>query len=211
MRRMFRFRAGRLGPPSPGTVLGMLALMVALGGTAAANLPGNNQVITTDIRNGHVRAPDIGTGQVRAPDIRSNAVGALKIAADAVGSSEIAADAVGSSEIAADAVESSEILNGGVQDAELGTIVVREASTAVPDGGSGRAEASCDAGERLIGGGGATQQSSSDAIFHGSHPSIGGGLNPVNGATFSDWNAKATNLAGNLATVDVKAWAVCLQ
>jgi hypothetical protein len=103
------------------------------------------------------------------------------------------------------------IAAGAVQDAELGTIVTRVETTAVPDGGSGRAEAECDDGERLIGGGGSTQQSATDAIFHGAHPSTGGGNLPVDGGEFDAWNAKATNAAGGLATVDVKAWAVCLQ
>ena len=132
-----------------------------------------------------------GTRTVQDNDLRTNSVTARAIRADHVREAELQA--------------------GAVQDEELGDIVVREASTAIPDGGSGRAEASCDAGERMIGGGGATQQSAPDAIFHGSHPSVGGGLAPVNGNGFDAWNAKATNEIGNLATVDVKAWAICLQ
>ena len=191
MRRLSRFNLRRIPRPGPGTVLGMLALMVALGGTAAADLAGTNTVVSNDIAPNAVRASDIATNAVQAPEINT--------------------DAVRAPEIRTDAVEEAELDAGSVQDAELGTIVVRSATTAIPDGGSGRAEASCNAGERLIGGGGATQQSASDAIFHGSEPSIGGGLIPVSGNTFSDWNAKATNVAGGLATVDVRAWAICLQ
>ena len=150
-------------------------------GGTAQALPGANVVDGNDLRNNVVGTNDIRPNAVRSADIR------------------------------ADAVQESEIDAGAVQDGELGTIVVRKATQAIPDGGSGRAEATCLAGERIIGGGGDTQQSASDAIFHGSHPSVGGGLAPVSGNTFTSWNAKATNLAGGLATVDVNAWAVCLQ
>jgi hypothetical protein len=190
MRRLSRLKEGRSWRPSPALVLALAALVVALGGTAQA-LPGANVVDNNDLRNNVVGTRNIKPEAVRGLDIRS--------------------DAVGASEIAPDAVQESEIGAGAVQDGELGTIVVRKATTAIPDGASGRAEASCLPGERIIGGGGDTQQSAFDAIFHGSHPSVGGGLAPVVGNTFTSWNAKATNVAGNLATVDVNAWALCLQ
>jgi hypothetical protein len=62
----------------------------------------------------------------------------------------------------------------------------------------------------MIGGGGHTQQSAPDAIFHGSFPSNANVVVP-DGSTFDEWTATATNATGNLATVDVKAWAICLQ
>jgi hypothetical protein len=132
-----------------------------------------------------------GTLSVQANDLRTGSVTARAIRTDAVREAEIQA--------------------GAVQDAELGDIVVRSDTNSLGDGSSGRAEASCDAGERMIGGGGKTQQSAPDAIFHGSHPSIGGGVAPVDGNGFDAWNANATNEIGNLATVDVVAWAICLQ
>jgi hypothetical protein len=54
-------RAGRI--PSPGTVLALVALFVALGGTAVA-LEGRNTVHSDDIKNGQVRTPDIRKGAV---------------------------------------------------------------------------------------------------------------------------------------------------
>jgi hypothetical protein len=131
--------------------------------------------------------------------------------ANTVDGNDLRAGTVDTREVTNNSLFARDIAPGAIQDSELGTIVVREASTALPDGASGRAEATCNAGERLIGGGGATQQSGTDAIFHGSHPSVGGGLAPVSGNTFSAWNAKATNAVGGSVTVDVKAWAVCLQ
>lgn len=160
----------RIPRPNAGAVLGVIAVSIALGGTAEA-LPGVNTIDADDLDAQTVASREIENNSVRSIDIHA----------------------------------------GAVKSGELGTIVVRSATTAIPDGGSGRAEAECLAGETIVGGGGMTQQSASDAIFHGSHPSIGGGLTPVDGNTFTDWNAKATNLAGGLATVDVKAYALCLQ
>jgi hypothetical protein len=153
-----------------GPALGMLALFVALGGTAQA-LGGANTVDANDLQ----------------------------------------ANTVDSREVTNNSLFARDIAPGAIQDSELGTIVTRNASTALADGVSGRAEAVCLAGERLIGGGGSTQQSAPDAIFHGAHPSIGGGVAPGAGVTPTAWNAKATNELGNLASVTVNAYALCLQ
>lgn len=156
--------------PRAGTVLGTIAVVAALAGTAQA-LPGTDVVDADDLDRATVASREIADDTVKARDIQA----------------------------------------GAIKADELGTIVVRSATTAIPDGGSGRAEAECLAGETPVGGGGMTQQSGTDAIFHGSHPSIGGGLTPVDGNPFTDWNAKATNEAGGLVTVDVKAYILCLQ
>jgi hypothetical protein len=155
----------RFGLPSPAMIVGVVAVVLALGGSATALN---------------------GTRTVQDNDLKTNSVTARAIRADAVREAEIQA--------------------GAVQDTELGTIVSRKDTTAIPDGGSGRADVQCDAGERMIGGGGNTQQSSPDAIYHGDNPT-----NPVNGTTFNTWEAHASNAAGNLATVDVNVWAICLQ
>ena len=161
---------GRMGMPSPALVVGCIALVLALGGTATA-LNGTNTVDQGDLQSNSVGAPEIKTGAVRRAEIN----------------------------------------DGAVQDAELGDIIVRTATTNVPDGASGRAEATCLAGERIIGGGGEWQQSGSDAMYHGDHPSTGGGTRATNGNDFTHWNAKGTNLAGANATLDLIAYAVCLQ
>lgn len=68
--------------PNPGVVIGVIALVAALGGTAIA-LPGSNKVGKNDIKKGSVNARNI--------------------AKDAVGISEIAQDGVGLPEITAGA------------------------------------------------------------------------------------------------------------
>lgn len=156
--------------PSLGTILGSLALMVALGGTAAA-LPGTNTVNSGDVKPDTLKAADIKTG----------------------------------------AVKSGEIDSGAVQDSELGTIVVRTATTALGDGASGRATATCNAGEKIIGGGGEPQQQVSDFIYQGTHPSDGSGIRTTSGNSFTHWNTKGTNVAGATASIDLISYAICLQ
>jgi hypothetical protein len=65
--------------PSPGTVIAMVALLVALSGTAVA-LQGRNSVDKNDIKR----------NAVRAKQIKADAVGAAEIGAGAVGAAEIA-------------------------------------------------------------------------------------------------------------------------
>jgi hypothetical protein len=65
----------------------MLALFVALGGSAAA-LDGSNTVFTDDITNGEVKSADIGDGAVKAPDIGADQVRISEVADNAVGAGE---------------------------------------------------------------------------------------------------------------------------
>lgn len=169
MERFTRIKS-RLGLPSPALVVGCIAVVLALGGTASA-LNGTNTVDQGDLQTGSVGAPEIKTGAVRKAEIN----------------------------------------DGAVQDAELGDIIVRTATTPIADGASGRAEATCDPGERIIGGGGEWQQSGTDAMYHGDHPSTGGGTRATNGNDFTHWNAKGTNLPGANASLDLIAYAICLQ
>jgi hypothetical protein len=109
--------------PSLGTVIGSVALMVALGGSAAANLPGKNSVVSTDIKNNHVKAADIRTDAVRAAEIQS------------------------------EAVRSSELAPAAVHAADLGQIVERSVTVPVIDGSQNNATVDCQPGEVVIGGG----------------------------------------------------------
>lgn len=54
-------------------VIALIALFVAMGGTATA-LQGRNTIFSDDITNGEVKSPDIGTGHVRSPDLQNNGV-----------------------------------------------------------------------------------------------------------------------------------------
>ena len=127
MRRLLRV-------PSPGTVLGALALTVALGGTALADLPGTDTVVANDIANNAVRAPQIRAGAVHA------------------------------SEISASSVNSSEITDGEVQAGDMGALTVRQNTVSVAPGTQNLVIASCNAGEIAISGGGNIQGVGNDDV-----------------------------------------------
>jgi hypothetical protein len=130
---------------------------------------------------------------------------------DTVEQNDLQDNSVGRPQIKSNAVRRGEINDGAVQNAELGTIVSREDINQLSDGASGYAEAECEPGERLIGGGGEFQQYATDGIYGGDRPSTGGANRPTNGGEFDAWSAKGTNAVGGNATLDVRAYALCLQ
>jgi hypothetical protein len=80
--------------------VGLIAIVIALGGTAyAATKVGPKQIKRDAVRAKHIRADAVG-----AEEIASGAVGAGEIGADAVGVAQIGANAVGGEEIATAAV-----------------------------------------------------------------------------------------------------------
>jgi catabolite regulation protein CreA len=101
-------------------VLGLIAIFIALGGTAyAANTVGSSDIIddsilSADIKTNNVRSDDIqgnavsssklDSGAVQSIDVRDDTLAAIDLAPDSVGSSEIAQDAVGGGEVASDSL-----------------------------------------------------------------------------------------------------------
>ncbi|MQA74712.1 MAG: hypothetical protein GEU88_10300 [Solirubrobacterales bacterium] len=105
-------------------VLGVVAIFIALGGTATAS---HLVVRSSDIVDGEVKTPDLATQAVKPAKIAPDAIsanpcthpplcfgGSPKIADRAVGSSEIGVFAVGSSQIKPDAVGPGELAANSV-------------------------------------------------------------------------------------------------
>ena len=92
--------------PRPATVLAMLALFVALGGSAnAAGLIGSSKlksgaVTTSKLANGAVTTAKLRTAAVDATRLKNGAVTSAKIASGAVGGSQIAAGAITAAKLA---------------------------------------------------------------------------------------------------------------
>ena len=82
--------------PRPATVLAMLALFVALGGSAnAAGLIGSSK-----LKSGAVTTSKLANGAVTTAKLRAAAVTSAKIASGAVGGSQIAAGAITAAKLA---------------------------------------------------------------------------------------------------------------
>ena len=94
-------------------VYGLIAVFIALGGTALAvdgPLPGQNQVGSEDIINGEVKRDDIAGDAVRTGKVLNETLLGEDIAIDAIGASEIQTDAIGGAELGPDAVRGSNVV-----------------------------------------------------------------------------------------------------
>ena len=86
----------KLKRPAPGTVLGTLALIVALAGNTGAFAGTGTKITKADIAKGAVTANAIAPGAVRAKALAKNAVHSKALAAGAVNARTLASGAVSS-------------------------------------------------------------------------------------------------------------------
>jgi hypothetical protein len=167
--------------PTPATAIALVALFVAMTGSAFAApkfLVRSAQIVdstirTVDLRDNAVTSPKIADATVTANDLGSDSVGSDEIAKDAVNSDEIAKDAVKADEIAPEAVASSEVADqsltqddlgpnsvgsselqaGAVRASELGPIIQVSNNTPIANGANGGVSVQCPAGTTVISGG----------------------------------------------------------
>src|ERR671919_489013 len=91
-------------------LLGLVAIFVALSGTAYATHPGGaNTISSGDIINGEVKGGDIGDAEIKAADI----------APDSLGSGKIAERSVKNSDLSTGASSSNTIRDGGIQGVDV--------------------------------------------------------------------------------------------
>lgn len=101
-------------------VWGIVALYVALGGTAIASHPGGQNTISSgDIINGEVRTGDIGDGEVKGADVAPDSLGSAKIAARSVKNADLGLGASASNTIADGGVQSIDVKNGDLTGADV--------------------------------------------------------------------------------------------
>ncbi len=96
-------------------IMGILALYVALAGTAYATHPGGaNTISSGDIINGEVTSTDLADNTVSTSDLHNNQVRTADVRDDTLaggglGAQDLAADSVGASEVAADSLAGGDI------------------------------------------------------------------------------------------------------
>lgn len=150
----------KLKRPAPGTVLGLLALIVALAGNADA-FSGRVIVRKGDIAKGAVTAKSLASGAVHAKALAPGAVGIKALAAGSVTSAALKAGAVTAQGLAPNAVTASAIAPGSVYGGALGPVVIHGAPLkdldVVPSNPEWTASTvvttTCGPGERLLSGG----------------------------------------------------------
>jgi hypothetical protein len=153
----------RIGRPALGTVLGLLALIIAVGGSTEAFSAKKTVVIVRkgQIAKGAVTAKALAPGAVHAGALSSGAVHPGALAPGAVTAPALGGGAVGSGSIAPDAVTSAAIAPGSVYGGALGAVTVHGAPIADTDSVAHNGEwtsstivtALCAVGERVISGG----------------------------------------------------------
>lgn len=185
--------------PNSGTVLGTIAIVIAVVGTANA-APGKIVVRKGEIAPGSVTAKSIAKGAVTTANLRKGAVTARKIGKAAVGAEALAGGAVTSSALAP----------GSVDGVALGTETV--VTTPITDQdkvahngewtGSNAEAALCGQGEALLGSGFAFGTASNgEAIWTQALPVANGETRGVTGRFFSD----------SSGTVTAEVAALCLK
>lgn len=140
---------------TPGNAVAMAALVVALGGTAVAQvaLP-DGSVTTAKLKNGSVTTAKIANSAVKSADIANGAVDPKKISKGAVTSPKIATGAVTSAKIRAGTITPANIapgVLGGLSAAKVRLAPGNEVLLA--PGSRGIATATCPAGQLAISGG----------------------------------------------------------
>jgi hypothetical protein len=206
--------------PSPGTALGLLALIVALAGTANAG-PTRVVVHRGDIAPGAVTAKAIAKGAVTTKKLRKGAITAAKLAPGAVGSGALAKDsvtaaalragAVGPAALAANAVTASAIAPGSVYGAALGPVSVYSKPIAdldeVEENGKWTASntetVECALGERLLTGGIFITNPGNREV--GIIEALPVSINDA----FQGYSARLTSNSGGTSTAEVRA--ICLR
>ena len=182
-------------------VVSIVALVVALGGTAtAATLVVSN---SAQIKNGAVKSADLADGKgVNVVDLTRKARRSLRGARGPQG----AQGAQG-----AQGVQGVPGTPGG-----LNSVVTRFTQDTLEDGTASSITATCNPGEKLIGGGarmGNTSIDTSDLRLTSSRPTSDAGAGfPEQGGPIAGWRVVTWNvIAGPNADITVFAYALCAQ
>jgi len=147
----------RLKRPSTGTVLGFIAIIIAVMGTANA-APKVQLVQKGDIAPGAVTAKTLAPNAVHTKALAANAVTSKKLAKGAVNKRVLAKAAVTSASISANAVTSAALAPGSVYGGSLGEQTIHRTPIADvdqiasnPEWTAGNTEiAACGPGEKLL-------------------------------------------------------------
>ncbi len=204
-------RKAKLKRPSTGTVLGLLALIVAVAGNTGA-FAGTSHIIVRkgDIAKGAVTANALAKGAVHAKAIAKGAVTAKALANGAVTANAIKPGAVTAGALGANAVTAGTLAPGSVYGGALGPVTAHTATMkdldAVAENGTWTASdttfATCSTGERLLTGG---------IVFTNPGNREVGVLEslPFSSSTTSGFVGQITSNSGGTAAAEVQA--ICLK
>jgi hypothetical protein len=207
-------------------VIALIALVVAIGGTAwaAAN------VNSGDVIDNSLRSKDLKNGQaVKGIDVKDNTLSGNDVADGSINTPDLADGAVSTAKIAADAVNSGKVDNNSLTGADvdessfgvvpqatkLANITVQRTDFTVADGADNGVTVVCAAGQQAIAGGVRNDDADTDGYVEVSRPVSGATEGPNDNGTFDGWRVFVYNqtsgqggLAGN--TLQASGWVVCV-
>jgi hypothetical protein len=181
--------------PTFASVVSVVALFVALGGTsyAAAKLP-KNSVGSSQIKTNGVGSSDVKNGSLRGVDFRAG---------------ELPAGPQGQQGVKGEKGDPGTPGQDG-KDGLLGAVTVQRTDVALADNSTQAVEASCLPGQKAISGGSSVDQTGSDDIkLLVSRPGNGGFI-PADNQSFNDWRAVYRNPAGGTGAAEIRAFVVCV-
>lgn len=164
----------------------------------------NGSVLTDKLADESVTSSKLAKDSVLTDKILNNAVTSEKIANDAVTTAKIAGEAVTTGKLANSSVETTKLAAGSVRGGKLGTLIRRGTLIKVPNNTSRLGSASCQAGERVLSGGGAwvgVGDGTNTTQMHVVHSFPAGGV--------ASWSTRMFNGSG--VEQEFNAYAVCLQ
>jgi hypothetical protein len=182
--------------PSFSSVVSLMALFVALGGTsyAAAKLP-RNSVGASQIKTSSVTSSDVKNGSLRQIDFRAG-----ELPAGQPGQKGEKGDKGDPGAPGADG-----------QDGVIGQVTVQRTDVAIADNTTQAVEASCLPGQKAISGGSSVDQTGSDDIkLLVSRPGNGGFI-PADGQSYNDWRVVYRNPAGGTGAAEIRVFVTCVQ
>lgn len=161
--------------PTPAFVLALIALVVAMSGTAVAvTALAPNSVKSKHIVNGQVKAKDLGPNSVRGPKVQDASLTAADVADGSLAGADVTDGSLASADVTDESLTSGDVQNGSltgedVQDDSLTGTDVNEStlqgvmasrvrmviSQGPPQQFGAERVASCAANEKAIGGGAA--------------------------------------------------------
>lgn len=190
----------RLGRPSPALVIAMIALFVALSGTAVAT----TSVLITgkQVKNGSITGLDVKNKSLTAVDFK----GALRGAPGPAGPGGAQGPQGLQGPQGAQGIQGIQGVPGVV-----GAVTVERTDVALADNTTQAVEASCPAGHKAIGGGSSVDQTGSDDIKQLVSRPGNGGFIPADGQSFNDWRAVYRNPAGGTGAAEIRAFVICAQ
>jgi hypothetical protein len=196
--------------PSPAFVLAMIALLVAMSGTAVAAGLAVNSVKSKHIVNGAVKQQDLGADAVRGEKVKDGSLSGLDLLDNSVAGTDVQDATLTGTDVQDDSLTGADI-----QEQTLGLMsnqvrMVLNTSANQPNGVGFTITASCAADEKAIGGGaawiipGTNDPTALNAPITASMPvPATGGVNNATG-----WTASGRNLSG--VDRQLRAYAVCV-